>query len=348
VIGNLDLIRSRAPDARILRLAENATKAAERGSKLTAQLLAFSRTQRIAVKPIDVNSVLTGMSPLLLQSLGHTVQIVTQLDPEAGSALADDNQLELAVLNLAINARDAMPDGGTVTISTVRHMLAEEDGGLPAGPYLIVEVADTGSGMSPDVIARAFDPFFTTKPPGKGTGLGLAQVYGVARQCGGDVRIASETGKGTRVTLWLRCASDGEAVGEAGQTQTKDIDTAGHVLLIDDDADVRNTIQELLAELGYDVRAAESGKIGLAMLIERQPDLVIVDFAMPEMTGAEVARAIHQRWPALPILFVSGHADTSALETAVGGAPFLRKPFRPSDLAMAVQEAIEGASHRLL
>jgi DNA-binding response OmpR family regulator len=347
VIGNLDLIRSRAPDARILRLAENATKAAERGSKLTAQLLAFSRTQRIAVKPIDVNSVLTGMSPLLLQSLGHTVQIVTQLDPEAGSALADDNQLELAVLNLAINARDAMPDGGTVTISTVRHMLEAEDGGLPAGPYLIVEVADTGSGMSPDVIARAFDPFFTTKPPGKGTGLGLAQVYGVARQCGGDVRIASEAGKGTRVTLWLRCASDGEAVGEAGQTQAKDIDTAGHVLLIDDDADVRNTIQELLAELGYNVRAAESGKIGLAMLIERQPDLVIVDFAMPEMTGAEVARAIHQRWPALPILFVSGHADTSALETAVGGAPFLRKPFRPSDLAMAVQEAIEGASHRL-
>jgi signal transduction histidine kinase len=342
VIGNLDLIRSRAPDARILRLVENASKAAERGSKLTAQLLAFSRTQRLAVKPTDVNGVIQDMSELLAQSMGHTVQVITRLDPLAGMALADDNQLELAVLNLAINARDAMPDNGRVTISTARIALEADDGALPPGSYLTVEVADTGSGMSPDVISRAFDPFFTTKPPGKGTGLGLAQVYGVARQCGGEVRIQSEVGVGTKVTLWLRCAEGVLMPGETAATPAKVPSNAGRVLLIDDDTDVRETIQELLTELGYAVRAAESGKTGLALLAEERPDLVIVDFAMPEMTGAEVARAIHESWPALPILFVSGHADTSALETAVGGAPFLRKPFRPADLALAVQDAIEA------
>jgi DNA-binding response OmpR family regulator len=348
VIGNLDLIRSRAADPRTLRLAENATKAAERGSKLTAQLLAFSRTQRLALKPTDVNAVIENMSELLNQSLGPEVSVTTRLDPTTGNAMADDNQLELAVLNLAINARDAIDNGskGAVAIATGRHALTTEDEGLPPGEYVTVEVSDNGSGMAPEVIARAFDPFFTTKPPGKGTGLGLAQVYGVARQCGGDARIDSEPGKGTAVTLWLRAAQEGDIIAEQSILPTKLAVTAGRILLIDDDSDVRGTVRELLEELGYEVHAAESGKAGLTMLPEIGPDLLIVDFAMPDMNGADVARIIHEGWPSLPILFVSGHADTMALEHAVGDAPFLRKPFRPGDLAMAVQQALDGAAKK--
>jgi DNA-binding response OmpR family regulator len=343
VVGNLDLIRSRAPDARTLRLAENAAKAAERGSKLTAQLLAFSRTQRLAVKPTDINAVVEGMKDLLTQSLGPSVKVRLQLDPTIGFAMADDNQIELAVLNLAINARDAMESGGSVTISTSRATLLHEDSGLPAGAYITLDVADDGSGMAADVIARAFDPFFTTKPPGQGTGLGLAQVYGVARQCGGDARIRSEIGKGSSVTLWLLWASEVSISGDHGRSAEITATGAGKVLLIDDDPDVRDTVRELLTEMGYDVRTADSGKAGLAMLEALQPDLIIIDFAMPEMNGAEVAQAVHASWPALPMLFVSGHADTLALEKAVGVAPFLRKPFRPADLAAAMRDALRLA-----
>ena len=350
VIGNLDLIRSRTAEPRILRLAENAFKAAERGSKLTAQLLAFSRTQRLALKPTDVNGVLVNMSELLGQSLGPAVKVVTRLDPAAGFAMADDNQLELAVLNLAINARDALGDGtpGEVTISTARVSIADDaEEGLGTGEYVTVEVADNGPGMPPEVISRAFDPFFTTKPPGKGTGLGLAQVYGVARQCGGDARIVSAFGEGTRVTLWLRAVRETEMAAERGGSPVAEpAGQAARILLIDDDADVRGTIGELLEELGYQVHSAESGRAGLAMLPEVGPDLLIVDFAMPEMNGADVARFVHARWPDLPILFVSGHADTLALEQAVGTAPCLRKPVRPGDLAMAVQQALDGGTQK--
>jgi DNA-binding response OmpR family regulator len=343
VVGNLDLIRSRAPDARTLRLAENAAKAAERGSKLTGQLLAFSRTQRLAVKPTDVNAVMEGMKDLLTQSLGPSVRVEMKLDPNISLAMADDNQIELAVLNLAINARDAMSGPGSLTIATSRIALQDDESGLPHGAYITLDVSDDGSGMTPEVLARAFDPFFTTKPPGQGTGLGLAQVYGVAKQCGGDVRIRSEVGQGTAVTLWLRSASEAVTVADRLPLGEAPTAMAGKVLLIDDDPDVRDTLRELLMEMGYDVKTASSGKAGLAMLHEAQPDLLIVDFAMPEMNGAEVAKAVHENWPALPILFVSGHADTVALEEAVGVAPFLRKPFRPADLATAMQEALRLA-----
>ena len=315
------------------------------GPSSRAQLLAFSRTQRLAVKPTDVNAVIEGMKDLLTQSLGPSVQVQLQLDPTIGLAMADDNQIELAVLNLAINARDAMESAGSVTISTGHVTLPDEDNGLPAGAYITLDVADDGTGMEPEVIARAFDPFFTTKPPGQGTGLGLAQVYGVARQCGGDARIRSEIGKGSSVTLWLRSASEVAVPGDYAHAAEIASAGAGKVLLIDDDPDVRETMRELLTEMGYDVQTADSGKAGLAMLEEAQPDLIIIDFAMPEMNGAEVAEAVHASWPALPILFVSGHADTLALEKAVGVAPFLRKPFRPADLAAAMREALGLAPH---
>ncbi|MGA7807735.1 ATP-binding protein, partial [Bradyrhizobium sp.] len=186
VVGNLDLIKARATDPRIVRMAEHAFKAAERGSKLTAQLLAFSRIQKLATEPVDVNRLIRGMFELLQQSIGPAITIRLDLADDLPAALADMNQLELAILNLSINARDAIDDTGTLTIST-RH---DADAGR-----VTIDVADTGSGMSLEVIARAFDPFFTTKPPGKGTGLGLSQVHGIVRQLGGDVTIESVVGK---------------------------------------------------------------------------------------------------------------------------------------------------------
>ena len=339
IVGNLDLIRIGSKEPRTLRLAGNAFKAAERGSKLTAQLLAFSRTQKLAARPVAVNALITGMSELLAQTLGPSVQVVTVLDPEAGMARTDDNQLEVAILNLAINARDAMQDGGTLTISTRRRELAAPDGDLLPGSYITVSVVDTGEGMSPDVMGKAFDPFFTTKAAGKGTGLGLAQVYGISRQCGGSARILSQTGQGTNVTVWLRSpGADAPPADEAAAAQIFD-SASGEILLIDDDPDVRNTLHELLAELGYTVNAAENADAGLKLLERTNPDIVILDFAMPDVNGAEAAKAIRGKRQALPILFVSGYADTVALSEAVGDAPILHKPFNRAEIAAAVLAA---------
>ena len=339
IVGNLDLIRIGSKEPRTLRLAGNAFKAAERGSKLTAQLLAFSRTQKLTARPVAVNALITGMSEMLTQTLGPSVQVVTVLDPGAGMARTDDNQLEVAILNLAINARDAMHDGGTLTISTQRHALTAPDADLSPGNYITVSVSDTGEGMTSDVMGRAFDPFFTTKAAGKGTGLGLAQVYGISRQCGGTVRILSQPGAGTSVTVWLRSAeanarlADQEAVAPVGEI------ASGEILLIDDDPDVRNTLHELLAELGYTVNAAENAAAGLKLLERTNPDIVILDFAMPDVNGAEAAKAIRIKHRALPILFVSGYADTVALSDAVGDAPILHKPFSRAEFAAAVVAA---------
>ena len=339
IVGNLDLIRNSSKEPRTLRLAENAHKAAERGSKLTAQLLAFSRTQEIATRPVAINELIAGMSTMLGQTLGPSIQIVTQFDPATGLARTDANQLEVAILNLAINARDAMPDGGTLTISTQRCDLKEPEGDLVAGSYIVIRVADTGLGMTAEVQAKAFDPFYTTKSAGRGTGLGLAQVYGFSKQCGGTARIASQPGQGTTITLWLEFTSKDEAPSvDAGRTEVL-AEASGRVLLIDDDPDVRNTLSELLLDLGYSVTAAESARIGLGLLEQTDPEIVILDFAMPEMNGAEAARLIVTQRRGLPILFVSGYADSVALSEAVGEAPVLHKPFTRAELASAVARA---------
>lgn len=332
VVGNLDLIRTRATEPRITRLAENAFKAAERGSKLTAQLLAFSRTQKLATGSIDINSLIEGMYEFLNQSLGASVLIELKLDPGAPVVIADGNQLEVAILNLGINARDAMPDGGQLVIST---------SGDPDDPgKIIVAVTDTGTGMPPEVIARAFDPFFTTKPPGKGTGLGLSQVYGLVRQMGGNVDIISQPGEGTSVRLHLRrglvasqSAIDAAPMSEAGQSET--------ILIVDDDHDVRAIMTSFLTEIGYVVHEAERGDKALAMQKTLKPQLMIIDFAMPGTNGADVVKSARALQPSLPVLFVSGYADSAALEAAMGTAPFLRKPFLPAELAAAVRTALE-------
>jgi len=302
-----------------------------RGSKLTAQLLAFSRTQKLVTEPVDINRLISGMYELLNQSLGASVVIKTNLDQSAPWVVADGNQLEVSILNLAINARDAMPDGGTLTITTSSD--TEDD------DKVIVCVADTGTGMPPNIVARAFDPFFTTKPAGKGTGLGLSQVYGLLRQMGGDVEIKSEVGKGTSIKLFLRRAdaATGAATELGGHVERGHAET---ILVVDDDHDVRTMMTSYLSEIGYVVHEADHGEAALTLQGSVHPQLMIIDFSMPGINGAEIVKAARIVQPSLSILFVSGYADSAALEAAMGSAPFLRKPFLPAELAAAVRTAL--------
>jgi DNA-binding response OmpR family regulator/two-component sensor histidine kinase len=335
VVGNLDLIRMRATDPRILRHAEHAFKAAERGSKLTAQLLAFSRTQKLATVPVDLNVLIRGMSELVNQTLGSQIAVRTDLAEGLPHVLADANQLELALLNLSINARDAMPDGGMLTISARLDPADRE--------RVILCVADTGTGMTPEVVARAFDPFFTTKPAGKGTGLGLSQVYGIVRQIGGDVTIDTAPGKGTRINIALRVA---HAVAEHESAEASLVPGGAEtILVVDDDPDVRQIMSGVLSGLRYQVKEAGSGKDALDILRKHRLDLLVLDFGMPDLNGAEVAASARQTNERLRILFVSGYSDTSAIERAVGKAALLHKPFRPAEFAAAVRSSLDAPPH---
>ncbi len=267
VVGNLDLIRSRTVDPRVQRLADNALKAAQRGAKLTAQLLVFSRTQKLELVPVDVKALISGMYDLLNQSLGASIAIDIDIAADLPPALADVNQLELAILNLSINARDAMPKGGAVKIAAAV---------APGDPNMIaISVADTGGGMPAAVASRAFDPFFTTKAPGQGTGLGLSQVYGLAKQSGGDVAIRSEIGHGATVTVYLPRAH--EAVVAGAQSDAPSLRASGSekLLIVDDDPDVRNIVTGVLSDLGYDVR--ESRRSGRRVTDSRRVQTGPVD-----------------------------------------------------------------------
>ena len=273
------------------------------------------------------------MHDLLNQSLGPSITIKLKLDPSLPPARADANQLELAILNLSINARDAMPEGGKLKIKT----------GLsaPDADMVAISVSDTGTGMPPDVVSRAFDPFYTTKPAGKGTGLGLSQVYGITKQFGGDVAIQSEVGKGTTVTLYLPRATGNVASSTASEAAPSGARNAEKILIVDDDPDVREIVTGFLSELGYEVKEAHHAGHALALLRDFNPDVIVVDFAMPGMNGAETALAIREHHPGIPILFVSGFADTQVLEEAVGNAPLLHKPFLPAELAAAVRSMLD-------
>jgi PAS domain S-box-containing protein len=341
VVGALDLIRRKPADiARVTRFAEAGLQAAERGAKLTGQLLAFSRAQRIELKPVVVAALVEGMRDMLARTLGPMVRLGLEMEGK-GAVLSDPTQLEMAVLNLAINARDAMPEGGALTIATrLRRVVAEAE--LLPGEYVELSVTDTGSGMPPDVAARAFDPFFTTKGPGKGTGLGLSQVYGIARQAGGSVRIETRPGAGTTVRMLLPRTAALPAAEEGGAAPRGGPDRASAcVLVVDDDPDMRRVLVASLETLGYGVLEAEDGPSGLAVLDRGAPDLLLLDFAMPGMNGAEVARLVRQRRPELPIVFASGYADTAAIEGAAGPeARVLRKPFRMEELQAVLAEAL--------
>jgi PAS domain S-box-containing protein len=343
VVGGLDIIAKRAPDAKLKRYAENALGAAERGARLTAQLLAFSRVQRLEVRPTLVAPLIQNMRPLLKNVLGPGITKEFDLDDSMIPVMADPTQLEVAILNLAINARDAMPDGGILSFTT-RPVTVSGDPELEDGEYVELCISDTGVGMPAEIAERAFEPFFTTKEVGKGTGLGLSMVYGMARQSGGAARIESRIGEGTAVKLLFRKA-DAEI---AKDTPGADVDQAqpepervpASVLVIDDDPDVRAFIAETLEEQGYRVRQASDGREGLRLFDRERANLVIVDFIMPEMSGAEVARKIRAKLPDQPILFVSGYSETDAVKRTAPDAPLLAKPFRADALHKAVRAAI--------
>ena len=344
VVGSFDLIlRNPADLERVQRYAEGGLHAAERGARLTGQLLTFSRAQQIEMKPLMVARLVSDMRDMLAQALGPMVRLILRLGGGDTRVMADPTQLEMAVLNLVINARDAMPEGGELTVTTaVRHL--EQDTELRRGDYVEICVGDTGAGMDEDVAARAFEPFFTTKGVGKGTGLGLSQVYGIACQAGGAVRIDTRPSAGTRVSIYLPVTS----VQVSAETQLPELETvhtqaAVTILVVDDDTNLRGVLVETLDALGYRVLEAEDGPSGLAALEANTPDLLMLDFAMPGMNGAEVARIALQRHPALPIVFSTGYADIAAItEVAGSSALVLRKPFRVAELQAMLAVALEG------
>lgn len=339
IFGNLELIQRRTEDEKTARLADFARQAAERAAKLTHQLLAFSRTQNLTLKAVDLNALVTGMHDLLGRTIGPMVRIEMALDAHGPWALADDNQLELAILNLSINARDAMPDGGVLTIATGGR--PGEGSDLAPGDYVVISVRDTGSGIPGHLLSKVFDPFFTTKPIGKGTGLGLSQVYGIAQQSGGTVRLSSIEGQGSTVEIWLPAAEATlPAPEDAFAADARADGPHKRILVVDDDADVRRFIVDCLQSLGYSVDEAAEGRSALRRLEETPPDLLIVDYAMPGMTGVDVVMEARASAPALPIIMATGYADMEAVDRVMPPENLLRKPFRLAELATAVRSAL--------
>ncbi|HVH37739.1 MAG TPA: PAS domain S-box protein, partial [Sphingomicrobium sp.] len=345
VVGGLDLISKRIEDEKLRRYATNALQAAERGARLTGQLLAFSRVQRLEVRPTYVAPLIENMQPLLKNVLGPGIEKRFDLDSAELPVLADPTQLEVAVLNLAINARDAMPDGGVLTFVT-NPFEAAGDPDLDDGRYIELAISDTGAGMHEEVASRAFEPFFTTKEVGKGTGLGLSMVYGMALQSGGVARIESRPGSGTTVKMYFRAADDVDeplVVRQDEPPATGKRNARATVLVIDDDPDVRGFICESLAEQGYRVRQAVDGQSGLEAFADERPDLIVLDFVMPGLSGAEVASRVLADRPDQQILFVSGYSETDAVKSVAPNAPLLSKPFRAETLGRAVDLILSRA-----
>jgi len=337
IVGNVDLIRQRTSDERLKRLASHAHEAANRASRLTGQLLAFSRTQRLDLKPVNVDELIDGMHDLVRRSIGPSIAIHMDLNSRLQHALADANQLELAILNLIINARDAMGEGGALSIRTdVR--------GSDSGEFVTISVRDTGGGIAPHLLSKVFEPFFTTKPVGKGTGLGLSQVYGIAEQSGGTAKITSELGKGTTVEIWLPiCAVDAPHDDFPSFHELPPASaTPETILVVEDDRDVRRFIVECLDGLGYRIEEAAHGQQGLEALRVQTPSLLIVDFAMPGMNGAELAASVRAAQHSMPIIFVTGYADMDAVERVTGTTLVLRKPFDMTALATMVRQALSA------
>jgi len=341
VIGYLQLLQRRTQlDDRAAQWVANALDAAERGIKLTGQLLVFARSQRLELEPVDVTALLEGAREILLRPLGPNIAARFDLAAAPGRVLAESNQLELAVLNLVLNARDAMPEGGSLTIST-RDTTVRDDPELAPGDYIELTVKDTGVGMEPEVLQRAFDPFFSTKGVGQGTGLGLSQVFGFTRRIGGTVRMESRPGEGAAVHIYLRRVEELAPEADLPAKVLARPVLSGPVLVVDDDANVREVMAGLLEDLGFETLSAADGPAGLGVIRRTPPALLIADFAMPGMNGAQLAQEARILAPGMPVVFVTGYADTDAIEEAAGKAAIiLRKPFQPNDLLAAMTRAL--------
>ena len=342
VVGSLDLLLRRTDDEKLRKLAGNALQAAERGAQLTSQLLAFSRRQRLQPTSLNPNEVVTGMGDLLARTIGPHIRIETRLEPHLWNALVDRTQIEVMILNLALNARDAMPSGGRLTIQTsnldhVPPVLASD---LATGEYVAVAVSDTGSGMTAEVQARAFEPFFTTKEQGRGTGLGLSQLYGFVRQSGGTARIESVEGQGTTVTMYLPRTHVLALESETAAPRPRRRERL-QVLLVDDDDGVRDVCAAMLEDIGCEVTPAASGDDALRELAVRSFTIMLTDIAMPAMSGVELAQRTRELVPGMPILFASGYADLQAFGEQLSEETVLRKPYRLSELAARIEALID-------
>ena len=338
VIGNLALASGRARhDSSILPLLQSALRSAERGVALIQRLLAFARKQHLDPQSVDLGALVAGIEELLQRTVGPAIRLEIATDAKLAPALVDANQVELAILNLAINARDAMPVGGTLRILLYNRRADHSSSpALTPGDYVLVSISDTGTGMDEATLAQAFDPFFTTKEVGSGSGLGLPMVQGFAGQSGGAVQIRSKLGEGTTVELWLPQAVERPlATSSANPSGSVIPQGMAHVLLCDDDNDVRRFLSELLKSDGYMVREASTPEGALRILEDGAAvDLLIVDYAMPEINGMEIIRQAWRKRPSLRTLLITGDAGAVGVDAA--GAPLLRKPFRPAEFSQTV------------
>ena len=345
VLGNLELVEARLTDERLKRMVQNARRAGQRGAKLTEQLLAYARRQRLTPEATDLNRLLGPEAiDMLRRALGGTVEVKTNLASDLWAALTDPTQLDLIVLNLAINARDAMPDGGTLLIETanVSSGQAHLPSGLPAGDYVMVAVTDNGTGMTDEVAAKAFEPFFSTKETGKGSGLGLSQVYGVTRQLGGAVQLKTRLGEGTRMEIFLPRTADTPSVPNSERSRSAYLSGSATVLVVDDQEEVREVSVSHVETLGYRAIPAGSGKGALEIFDGGAPiDLLLADFAMPGMSGIELARTVRRKRPNLPVVIVTGYADIGETKD-LEGMLLLKKPYRLDDLAATIESALGG------
>ena len=349
IIGHGDMMLAELSDPHPLR--ENLIeilKAGDRAATLTRQLLAFSRQQVMRPEVIAVNDVIGNVEKLLRRLIGEQIAIVTNLSATPDTVKVDPSQLEQVLVNLAVNARDAMPDGGTLTIATANADLSAQDAAqrptVTPGHYVVLAVSDTGTGMDAETQARLFEPFFTTKPSGKGTGLGLATVYGIVKQSGGHIYVYSEPGHGASFKVYLPATSEPTTAAPAKTATPELIGGAETVLIVEDSAPVQTIARRILERIGYRVLLASTGEEALQLLerSDARPDLVISDVIMPGMTGPELCQELATRYPDIRVLFTSGYSSEAISRYGVlePGTLFIEKPYTPIALARKVRKAL--------
>jgi PAS domain S-box-containing protein len=339
ILSSLQMLEKRLPDdPQMKRLLDNAIAGAQRGTSLTQRMLAFARRQQLDTKPIEVRDLVKGMTEFLERSIGSTVTIDTHFPLALPEVIADQNQIELALLNLCVNARDAMPNGGAITIAARAHAVESgHETALSPGRYVCLSVSDSGEGMDAETLARATEPFFTTKGVGKGTGLGLPMVHGMSEQMGGRLLLKSTPGQGTRAEIWLRAAEAKAPSPEPPIPEPEAPKRNLRVLAVDDDALVLFNTVAMLEELGHTAIEAHSGTHALEILETEKVDILITDQSMPKMTGVQLIEAVKAKWPELPVILATGYAELpGGVEIS---APKLNKPFSERALAAALVAA---------